>query len=123
MMRMMHTGWGVFPWPVLFVILMIVMVVLVAVWLSHHRGAIGPGSGWDASPTAPLDVVAPPPAEDPVVILRERLVRGEIDFPEFEARLESLLRTETNESGLRQDLPYTPPLPGRSDEPNVKHPS
>ncbi len=105
---MMPTGWGFFPWPVLFVIPMMAMAVLIAIQLSHHRGAMGPRCGFVASPTTSVDVVALPPAEDPMVILRDRFARGEIDLPEFETRLEGLLRTEPNESILRQDLPTTP---------------
>lgn len=101
---MMPTGWGFFPWPVLFVIPMMAMAVLIAIRLSHHRGAMGPRCGFGASPTTTMDVVAPPPAEDPMVVLRDRFARGEIDLPEFETRLEGLLRTDPNESMFRQDL-------------------
>jgi uncharacterized membrane protein len=36
---------------------------------------------------------------DPVLTLRERYARGDIDVVEFEQRLEDLLRTETGHSG------------------------
>ena len=111
---MMPTGWGLFPWPVLFVIPMMTMAVLIALRLSHHRGAVRPGCGFGASPTATVDVAAPPPAEDPMVVLRDRFARGEIDLPEFETRLEGLLRTDPNESILRQDLPDTAAAPRRT---------
>ena len=94
----MSTGWGFFAWPVLFVIPMITMPVFMAVRLSQHRGAMGPGCGFVA-PLAPSTVpVTALPVEDPTVTLRERFVRGEIDLPEFEARLEGLLRSEPNQS-------------------------
>ena len=97
----------------LFVIPMMVMAVLIAIQLSHHRGAMGPACGFGASPAATVDVVAPPPAEDPMVVLRDRFARGEIDLPEFETRLEGLLRTDPNESMFRQDLAGNAAAPRR----------
>jgi hypothetical protein len=98
---MMPNGWGFFPWPVLFMFIipmMIVMAVLMAVWMSHRRGSIGPGCGVAAPPVRSVGPVASLPVEDPMVTLRERLVRGEIGIPEFEARLESLLRSDPHQS-------------------------
>ena len=110
---MMPTEWNFFPWPVLFVIPMIAMVALTAVRLSHHRGATGSGCRLVAPADATANVVTPPPVEDPVVVLRERFARGEIDLPEFETRLDDLLRTDPGESTSWQDLP-TRSLPPRS---------
>lgn len=96
---MMSTGWGFFPWPVLFVI---PMMVAVAVFLGRHadhtRGRGAPGCGFAAPSAPPVEPVAPPVAEDPMVTLRERLARGEIGLPEFEARLDGLLRSDPGES-------------------------
>ena len=50
---MMPSGWGLLPWPVLFVIPMTAMVVLMAIRLPHHRGTMEPGRGLGASPVAP----------------------------------------------------------------------
>jgi len=103
---MMPTGWGFFPWPVLLVIPMIAMAVFTAVRLTQRRG---PGCGFLAppSPAATVGAVAPPPAEDPLVILRERFARGEIDLSDLEARTESLLRSDPNQSIPWQDPPAT----------------
>lgn len=104
---MMWNGWGFFPWPVLFVIPMIAMAVFMAVRLSQRRGPTGRRCGFVAPPAASVGPVAPPPAEDPIVTLRDRFARGEIDLPEFEARLEGLLRSDPNESIPWQQLPPT----------------
>ena len=104
---MMPSGWGLLPWPVLFVIPMTAMVVLMAIRLPHHRGTMEPGGGLGASPAATGGVAAFPPAEDPLVILRECGARGEIDLPELESRLEGLLGSEPSESTAWQRRPVT----------------
>lgn len=94
---MRHPGWGFFPWPLLFVAPMIAMAVLMMLRSSHRGGGMGPGcgsAGWSAHPTPP----PPPPLEDPMVLLRDRFVRGEIDLAEYETRLDALLRSDPAES-------------------------
>ena len=104
---MMSMRWGFFSWPVLFVIPMIAMAVFMIVRRSQYRGPMGPGCEFVA-PLAPSTVpVAALLLEDSVVTLRERFARGEIDLPEFEARLEGLLLSDPNESIPWQDLPAT----------------
>jgi hypothetical protein len=46
--------WGSFPWPVLFVIsVMIAMVVFVALRSGFGRGSMGPGCGFRRAPGPP----------------------------------------------------------------------
>ncbi|GAC1602044.1 MAG: hypothetical protein NVS3B21_30000 [Acidimicrobiales bacterium] len=89
----MMMGWGFFPWPVLFMVLMMLtMAGFMA--LGPGRGAMGPGCGFGArrsTHSRPTPAPAPP---DPMVTLRDRYVRGEIDTPEFERRLEGLLGSD-----------------------------
>ena len=108
---MMPTGWGFFPWPVLFVIPMVAMAVFIVTRLVRHNGAMGPRCGIAAPPAPSVHEVAPLPAEDPMVALRDRFTRGEIDLPEFEARLEGLLRHDPGESNPRPDRPVTAASP------------
>lgn len=95
---MMPTGWDFFPWPVFFIVPMMAMTVFIALRLSRHRGAMGPGCGFVAPRGTTMGVAAAPLAEDQMVVLRERFARGEIGIQEFEDRLEGLLRTETEQS-------------------------
>ncbi|GAC1610993.1 MAG: hypothetical protein NVS3B26_21040 [Mycobacteriales bacterium] len=95
---MMTAGGGFFPWPVLFMIpIMIAMVVFLARRAGHSPGGT-PGCGSAARLAPPVDAVSPPAAQDPMVVLRERLARGEIGLPEFDARLTGLLRSDPAES-------------------------
>lgn len=91
---MMFIGWGFFPWPVLFVI---PMMIAVAEFLARHAGH-RPGCGFAAPPAQQVQAVTPPVAADSMVTLRERFARGEIGLPEFEARLDGLLRADAGES-------------------------
>lgn len=111
---MMPTGWGFFPWPVLFVIPMVTMAVLMVIRLAHHDGPMGPRCGVTAPPARSAGEVAPPLVEDPMVVLRDRFARGEIDLAEFEARLERLLRTDPSESVPRWGRPATAASSGRT---------
>ena len=87
--------WSFFPWPVLFVIpAMIVMGVFMARRMGFGRSGMGRGCGVGPAPIAPEPLAKPPAKEDPMVTLRERYARGEIDVTEFEQRVEGLLRTE-----------------------------
>ncbi len=103
----MPNGWEIFPWPALFVIPMIVMAMLVAIRLVHSDGAMGPRCGVTTLPAPSVGPEAPLPAEDPIVVLRDRFVRGEIDLPEFKTRLEGLLPFDASESTPRQDRSIT----------------
>ena len=89
------TMWSFFPWPVLFVMpAMIVMGVFMARRMGFGRSGMGRGCRVAPAPIAPEQAVKPPAKEDPMVTLRERYARGEIDVTEFERRVEGLLRTE-----------------------------
>jgi len=91
--------WSLFPWPVLLVIpAMIVVGLLVASRSGFGRSGMGRGCGVAEAPISPQQLAKPPATEDPMVKLRERLVSGEIDLPEFERRLEGLLRSDPGES-------------------------
>jgi uncharacterized membrane protein len=96
---MMPSGWGLFPWPVLFVIPMIVA----AVFMARRRGTMGHGCHVIAPPSTAMSQSVPAPAEDPLVVLRERFARGEIDLREFETRVEYLLRADPLEPDRRPD--------------------
>jgi hypothetical protein len=89
-----------FPWPLFAVPVMIglAMVVFLALRSGLGRGGSAPGcaAGPHQPPVTRID--EGPPREDPMVILRERFARGEIDMPEFEARLEGLLRSDPREA-------------------------
>ena len=111
---MIPTGWGFFPWPVLFVIPMVAMAVYMVTRLVHHDGAMGPRCGVGAQPAPAVGPAASRPAEDPLVVLRDRFARGEIDLPELEARIEGLLRTDPSESIPRPDRPVTAASSGRT---------
>ncbi len=101
--------WSFSPWPVLFVIpAMIVMGVFLAVRIVHGHSATGCGSAPSSPPPRhwEVEVPTPPPApEDPMSTLRRRLLDGEIGLPEFEARLDALLRTDPSLSMPWWDQP------------------
>lgn len=88
--------WSFFPWPVFFVI---PAMIVVGVFMARRFGLVrsGMGCGFGPAPTAPEQLVKPPVKEDPMVTLRERYARGDIDVTEFEQRVEGLLRTEPSE--------------------------
>ena len=91
-----------FPWPVLFVIpVMIAMVVFMALRSGFGRGSMGPGCGFGAPSARPEELAKSPAAEDPLVTLRERYARGEIGKAEFEDRLDGLLRSDPGEAKPR----------------------
>ena len=63
------------------------------VWRERHHPDFRAG----LLPAGQTTVPAGDVRKDPMVMLRERLVRGEIDLPEFEKRLEALLRSDPAE--------------------------
>ncbi len=104
---MMMTGGSGFPWPV--VLLPVLVVVVVSMVLAIRFGLERPYRAPRRLPEG--GATALPAPRDPMVILRERLVRGEIDLPEFERRLEGLLRSDPKE-----EMPWwnkVPPAPRR----------
>ena len=92
-------AWSGPSWPI-FIIMPVVMVTMMAIMVLMMRGTFGFGPGRHSGRSA-LDEPPPPPvtppARDPMVILRERLVEGEIDLTEYEARLEALLRSDPDQ--------------------------
>lgn len=92
---MMSMGWGFFPWPVLFVVpVMVAMIVFMALRSGLGRGGMGPGCGFGSPPSGNPGPTELPAPEDPMVTLRERYVRGDIGTDEFERRLDGLLRSD-----------------------------
>lgn len=117
---MMPMGWGFSPWPMLAVAAMVAFAVFLAVRMVHGhgfgQGAMGCGSVPPSPPLRHPDVEAPtaPPApEDPMSTLRRRLVDGEIDLGEFEARLDALLRSDPSLSMPWWDQPIDAPKGAR----------
>lgn len=89
---------GFFFWPVLCVIPVMIGMAVFMVLRSGSGRSTGPGctsGALFAHPEAPVKL---PPGEDPIVTLRERYARGEIDTAEFERRIEGLLRSDPNET-------------------------
>ena len=80
------------PWWPLLVVIPLVMLTAIAFMAWMMRGMFG--FGRDRDTRRELDT---PKREDPMVILRERYVRGEIDTEEFERRLDGLLRSDPEE--------------------------
>ncbi len=90
---MMLTGW-IFPWPLLALPAgMVVVMIVFMVRLGPARTGGGPGCG--AGPHLPgdPDVTSTGRPHDPVLTLRERYARGEIDTEEFERRVAALRRS------------------------------
>ncbi|GAC1611318.1 MAG: hypothetical protein NVS3B26_23410 [Mycobacteriales bacterium] len=77
---------------------MIPMMIAGAVVLTRRVGPSpgrrAPGCECAGRSVRSVDAVAPPVGQDPMVVLRERLARGEIGLPECEARLTGLLRSD-----------------------------
>ncbi len=85
---MRSTGGGFFPWSILFIIAMMVMVGFMIL-----RMILGK-MGSNASPSNKDDSKDP----DPVAVLRERYALGEIDMEEFQQRIDGLLNSENKKS-------------------------
>jgi len=106
----MSMGWGFSPWPMLVVAVMIAFAVSMALRMVHGHGPMGCGYAPSSPPLRHREVEAAPAApEDPMSTLRRRFVDGEIDLPEFEARLDALLRTDPNLSMPWWDQPSDAP--------------
>ncbi len=92
MMMWNDAGWT--PFLVFPLMMMLVMAVMVTLMMR-----VGRRSGWPPFfGTSRTDHQAGPSSEktreDPLVVLRERYARGEIEHEEFERTLDGLLRTE-----------------------------
>lgn len=107
-------SWGGAPWPMWGVVLMWVVLAVVLGLVAWGVYALATSStrrsrsGCDAGPDRrePLDT---PAREDPVLTLRERYARGEIDEAELDRRLEGLLRTEPGHAGRQHSTTGGPP--------------
>ncbi len=88
---MWHTSF----WPVLVVIpVALASAVTVFRRAVGRSGPMGPGCGFGPSRPVRDERQEQPAREDPLVIVRDRYARGEIDHAELEKRVEGLLRTE-----------------------------
>lgn len=109
---MMSGGWGFFPWTLMFVFTILVATVVFLAVRAIQRGN-GMSGGWGpaglasrAAPNQPAPI--PAPVEDPMVLLRDRFVRGEIGMAEFDARLQALLKSAPHEAMPWWDNPIPP---------------
>lgn len=94
--------WGFFFWPFMFMVpIMIIMTVLMVGRSMFSHGRAGFGCGLAASGPRPKGQSVSEAHEDPIVTLRERYARGDIDGDEFEQRLDGLLRSEPKGEVLR----------------------
>ncbi|GAC1341137.1 MAG: hypothetical protein NVSMB29_11150 [Candidatus Dormibacteria bacterium] len=83
-----------FPWPLLVIPVLMGVAMMSFMALRLAGGGIGPGCGMGAHRN-PNPVPAPTPTPpDPMVTLRDRWARGEIDSAEFDSRLDGLLRSD-----------------------------
>jgi len=110
-------AWSGSWWPVL-IVMPVVMVAMMAFMVSMMRGTFGFGPHRHSDRSA-LDQPPPPfvtpPARDPMVILRERLVEGDIDLAEYEARLEALLRSDPDQKMPWWNTDPSGETPGSTD--------
>ena len=87
------------PWWPLLIVMPLVMVSAGVVMMLVMTGGRTRRAGWlcgfDGQRSSDeTKGERPRPPEDPLVILRERFARGEIDMEEFEHRVDPLLRAE-----------------------------
>ena len=100
--------WYLEPWPMLFVIpVMVIMAVFMVRRVGIHGGRADPSCGFAASPREYDNAIVTPAREDPLVTLRERFARGEIDLVEFDHRVERLLRSEPRDRSSLHSTPST----------------
>lgn len=85
-----------FPWLAGVIVMALVMMAVAAAAFLLWRRTFSPrDKGSLPAPKTSGPVLEPP--TDPMVALRDRLVRGEIELPEYEVRLEALLRSDPAE--------------------------
>ncbi len=107
----MLSGWGWVPWPMFVMMPVMLALVGLAAWRAE-RSPLGSCGAARGRPTAGRMPAATP---DPLVTLRERFARGDLDIAEFEERVVGLLRSEP---GPFSSWPKDPePLAGNGDRP------